>query len=330
MRLPLRLAWLAGVLLLSSSCSKEYELTTFQNVDVFFQTPADKVDILMVVDNSASMLPYQIRLGEKFETFLTYFIEADVNYHIAVVTMDTQDDQAGVIQGEIITPETQNAEQVFQDIVAVGIGGSGFEMGLEAAKLAFEPQNAQANAGFLREEAKLSVIWVSDEEDFSREGVPHYVNGLKDIKGGASRDAVTLSSLVAADLDECPASNFTTQGDRYVDAATRGQGIVGNLCAEDFEPIVTELSLNTSRLRDVFYLAESPLAETVRVFVDNEPVWCGTGDWELKLVPHEETLEQVWAIVFDRLHLPSPGQQVAVRYNEGDADLALFCDGEQP
>ena len=96
---------------------------------------------------------------------------------------------------------------------------------------------------------------------------------------------------------------------------------------EDFEPIVTELSLTASRLRDVFYLSDPPRADSVRVFVDNALVDCGSGVWTLQQVPHEETLEPVWAIVFDRLNLPSPGQQIAVRYDRGEPDLAAFCGG---
>lgn len=320
-----KLGWAAGVLLLATSCN-EYELATHDNVDVFFQNPADKVDILLVVDNSGSMLPYQVKLGSHFQTFLTYFVEAEVDYHIAVTTTDTVVD-AGAIRGEIITPETDNPDDVFAEIVRVGTTGSGYEAGLEGAKLAFEPQNAATNSAFLRDDAKLSIIWVSDEEDSSPEGTPHYVDYFKSIKGGASRDAVTLSALVAVDVDDCPPSQYTTQGDRYVFAATKGQGIIGNLCADDFEPIVTELSLNTSRLRDVFYLSDSPITPTLRVLVDNEDVPCDEGEWNLEQVAHEESGDLVWAIVFDRLHLPSPGDQVAVRYNPGDADMDLFCGG---
>ncbi len=320
-----KLGLAAFILLLASSCN-EYELATHDNVDVFFQNPADKVDILLVVDNSGSMLPYQVKLGSNFQEFLTYFVEAEVDYHIGVTTTDTVVD-AGAIRGEIITPETEDPDGVFEDIVRVGTTGSGYEMGLEAAKLAFEPQNAATNSAFLRDDAKLSIIWVSDEEDSSPLGAPEYVDYFKALKGGASRDAVTLSALVAVNLDDCPPSDYTTQGDRYVFAATKGQGIIGNLCAADFGPIVTELSLNTSRLRDVFYLSDSPIAPTLRVLVDNEDVPCDEGEWTLQLIPHEETGDETWAIVFDRLSLPSPGEQVAARYNPGDTDLDLFCGG---
>ena len=47
---------------------------------------------------------------------------------------------AGKLQGDIpvITPETPNQDQVFADNVRVGAGGSGAEMGLEAARVALE------------------------------------------------------------------------------------------------------------------------------------------------------------------------------------------------
>jgi len=64
----------------------EYDLQRFDGTDVFYQKPADLVDILLVVDNSCSMAPYQTKLASNFQSFIQFFVDVDVDYHIGVTT----------------------------------------------------------------------------------------------------------------------------------------------------------------------------------------------------------------------------------------------------
>ena len=63
----------------------------------------------------------------------------------------------------VIDSTTENGSAIFSDLVNVGICGSGYEMGLEGALQVLE----NPNNSLLREEAYLSVIFVSDEQDAS-------------------------------------------------------------------------------------------------------------------------------------------------------------------
>jgi hypothetical protein len=54
----------------------------------------------------------------------------------------------------------------FTAIASVGANGCGFEQHIEAAKRALEPTTS-ANAGFLRKEAYLAIIFLADEDDCS-------------------------------------------------------------------------------------------------------------------------------------------------------------------
>ena len=120
---------------LMAGCS-EYDIQKFESVDVFYQDASKAVDILMVVDDSCSMEPFQQKLGESFDSFMTYFIDTNVDYQIAVTTTDVTNWQAGQIRGEVIGPGTASAASRFSEAVNVGTLGSGFEMGLEAAAMA--------------------------------------------------------------------------------------------------------------------------------------------------------------------------------------------------
>ncbi|MCB9796382.1 MAG: lamin tail domain-containing protein, partial [Alphaproteobacteria bacterium] len=84
----------------------------------------------------------------------------------------------------IIRPDTPNADEIFAELVAQGISGSGIEMGLEAARMALsEPLLSGLNAGFLRDEANLAFIIVSDEDDTSPYPVDSYLRFFTDLKG---------------------------------------------------------------------------------------------------------------------------------------------------
>jgi hypothetical protein len=333
---------IAVVLLLLTGCS-EYDIIDFEEVDVFFQNPAEEVDILMVVDNSCSMAPYQLALGANFNQFITYFIDANVDYHIGVTTttietpeytslipsctqadLDEIPDAGHLAQGLVIDNDTADAASLFQDLVNVGTCGSGFEMGLEAGRVALSPPIlATANTGFLREDASLSIIFVSDEEDNSPQPVNEYINTFFGVKGHRERDVFNASALAVTDTTNCLNAVGSTLGTRYVDVAEQTHGVIGNLCSEDFSQIVTDLSLNASRLRDTFFLSQNPNPLTLQVTVENEVWSCEEGMFTYDRV--EDQGVPTPAIIFDRSAMPQPGQQITVRYDQGDGDPALFC-----
>lgn len=339
-------ACIAAILVALLGGCVEYEIVDFEVVDVFHQVPAEEVDILMVIDNSCSMGPYQLALAANFNQFITYFIDANVDYQIGVTTttlevppynsnypsctqakLDEIPDAGHLVDGQIIDNETPNAEALFQDSVTVGTCGSGFEMGLEAARIALSPALLSgANLGFVRPDASLSIIFVSDEQDGSPDPVNEYINTFYGVKGQRERDVFNASALTVTDTTGCPNQAGSTLGTRYVDVAEQTHGVVGNLCAQDFSQIVTDLSLNASRLRDTFFLSQEPNPLTIQVSVEDEVWSCEEGEFTFQRVVDAGVDKP--AIVFDRTAMPQPGQQIAVRYDQGDGDPALFCTGE--
>ena len=240
------------------------------------------------------------------------------------VRSDVGSSDAGHLVHDIyITPDTPDPANVFQEIVMVGTCGSGFEMGLEAARRAFEQVDpGEANEGFLREDAELSVIWVSDEQDTSPDPVNTYINDLYAVKGERERGVFDGSALVVLDADACDNPDSRT-GTRYMDVASQTHGVVRDLCSEDFAEIVTDLSLNASRLRDTFFLSQEPNPLTMQVTVE-DVVWpCDDGSWTFTHALDGAVRKP--AVVFSRDHMPAIGDRIAVRYDQGDGDETLFC-----
>jgi len=310
--------------------------------DVFYQLEAGEVDVLLVVDNSCSMQPYQANLSQNFNQFLTFFIEGDVDYQIGVVTSSvapsqpvdgTECDQAAVdaipapgnlVQGTWIDPSTPNGDDVFQDMVQVGVCGSGYEMGIESAfRAVSEPLASGANSGFLRDDAYLSIIFVSDEQDASPQPVNDYINAFNQVKGQRNREIFNASALVVTDPDSCSSDAISSRGSRYLDVARQTGGVIGDICAEDFEDIVVDLSLASSRLEDTFYLSDLPDASTLIVGIDGEEIPCESGRYTYE--PIELDGEWRGALVFDRTQLPPPNSRVTASYDLGSGDPEVFC-----
>ncbi len=341
----------------------DYNVVRHDVTDVFYQDPKAEVDILLVVDNSCSMEPYQQKLSQNFDQFISFFESADVDYQIGVVTTGVPEAAVNaaagctqqvinnlpgageLVDGVIITPETTDPEQVFSDAVNVGICGSGIEMGLEGAYLALtEPLITGKNQGFLREEAGLSIIFVSDEEDNSPLPVNEYINTFRDIKGQRARDVYNASSLVMVERSSCTASQLSagSVGDRYLDVASQSAGVIGNICDSDFEHIVTELSLNSSRLLNTFFLSTTPAPETLQVTVNDVEIGCDEGVWDYQEIAGEGVsmfdtgaadsgdtgvgAETRPAVVFSIDEIPSSNSQIAIRYDDGHGGTEDWCN----
>ena len=322
------------------ACS-DYDLIKRTQGDVFYQLEAGEVDILLVIDNSCSMQPYQEKLATNFDSFLTFFVEGNVDYRIGVTTTTAGDppeadgqlcfqsdinaipSSGNLVQNQVIDSTTVNASTIFEDLVHVGTCGSGYEMGLESAVNVLE----NSNNLFLREEAYLSVIFVSDEQDSSPLGVNDYINRMRSVKDRLARDVFNASSLVVEDTTLCSADQVASGaavGSRYIDFAEQSNGLVENICGDDFASIVTDLSLNSSRLHDTFFLTKKPDLTTLVVGINGEEIPCDSEEYVWK---YEVLEEDIPVIRFDRESLPPPSARITVQYNGGGGDAADFCGG---
>ena len=324
---------------MGAACS-DYDLIKRDVGDVFYQLEAGEVDILLVVDNSCSMEPYQQKLSQNFDNFLTFFIEGDVDYQIGVTTttvtkpepyggctqadVDAIPDAGGLVNNTVITAQTSDASSVFSSLVNVGTCGSGSEMGLEAGLLALDA----VGSTLIRPDAYLSVIFVSDEQDTSPAPVADYINSMRAIKDSDARDVFNSSALVVNDIADCSLDQVNSGaavGTRYIDVAEQTEGIVGDICGDDFASIVTELSLSSSRLNDMFFLSESPDVASIILGINEEEIPCDSEEyiWTFSLFgPDEEPV-----ILFDRTTLPPPDSKITVQYNAGTGNPDEFCTG---
>lgn len=224
-----------------------------------------------------------------------------------------------------ITGDQLDAAELFAENVAQGTRGTGIELGLEGARLVLsEPYYTIDNGAWLRDEAKLALLFVSDEDDLSPLSVDGYLDHFAQVKGlPGYRDPgrVSVSAVVGnqrpprPDLPACQSDNGSgAYAERYLAAANRTGGLVESICAEDFAPIITDLGLTLSGLTLRFGLSRTPKLDTleVRLYADNQ----GTLVGELILDEDFTYDAEQNDVVFTQDQAPPSDTYLAVSYVE--------------
>ncbi|MFM2152538.1 MAG: hypothetical protein RL199_973 [Pseudomonadota bacterium] len=283
--------------------------------DRFDQNTRPKTDVLLVVDNSGSMKEEQTLLGDNAQKFLDTAAQLNSDFHVAVVTTDMSDkNESGRFQTHggapkvVVNGPTASAS-LKSTVQGLGIGGSFDEQGLAAMVAALSVpliKDPQTNAGFLRTDAKLAVVVVSDEEDSSPNGNDFYVDFLENIKGQYNRSLVTLSAIVGDEYSGCKSSNGTADpGNRYIDVANRTGGKVRSICASDWGQIASDLGLDAFSSRAGFALSRLADPGSIQVTVAGQV--SPAGHWSYDANAN--------AVVFAAGHIPGAGAAVVIDYD---------------
>ena len=142
------------------------------------------VDILFVVDNSGSMDVHQGHLSDNAGKFTkALFSNVLIDYHIGVTTSDMDPDgERGALVGWI-DKNTPHKDQVLQQLLVRGTGGSYTEHFFEPVIAALSPPKVDTiNKGFYRENAFLATVFVTDSRNdgpVTADGFFKFLLGLK-------------------------------------------------------------------------------------------------------------------------------------------------------
>ncbi|WNG38346.1 choice-of-anchor D domain-containing protein [Archangium violaceum] len=294
--------------------------------DTFIQQDGSKVDVLFVVDNTASMVEEQPRIVSAMPAFAEAALAKGVDLHVAVTTtgIDTATDACpgGAKGGEagrffpadgsrprILTQNTPGLASVLQQNVNVGQCAA-VEQGFEAVRRALSPplvsgaddprtpEPNDGNMGFLRDEAALVVVFMGDEDDHSPDSVDTYVRFLQTRKGEYQPQRMTIYAIAPTDAG-CPTSGGS--GTRYAEAATRTGGEVLSVCSADYAPLLRAVANKAFSAQDRFPLSEQPDASSITVTVNGAPT---TSGWTYDAVTN--------SVVFSSA--PAPGAKVEIYY----------------
>jgi len=295
--------------------------------EIFFQEPSGATDILWVVDNSESMASTLTYVADNFEKFIDPFLELEgLDWQIAVVTTDMENPaQQGRFQGPVITPDSADPRGDFLRAVDQGAAGSANEKPFDAIQAALtDPLLSGPNAGFLREDARLSTIVVTDEDDVSGVSYATFTTwylGLKD-----DLDDLSFSAFAGDPggglfgcsewLGWADGLISATSADKLYEVIQATDGVFYSICSTDFTEGLALMSLDAAGMTDTFYLQAVPASiADMEVQVNNEDARFDNVDgWQFDWDRN--------AVIFYGEAIPPADSVVEINY---DADGV--CDG---
>jgi hypothetical protein len=236
-----------------------------------------KLDVLWVIDNSGSMASHQQRVIDNTQAFMQNFIqEKYLDWRMAVLSSDTSNDPyLGILPQPVFDSKSPAPVATFQRAVGdLGTSGS-------AVEKFFEPviEKLKSNPGFLRSDAILGVIFVTDAPEQSPMSAASFLSQLEAMKGGRSKIA-GFGVLGPGDWG-CPSTDddWDYSGSKYESFLELVQGKTYKLC-EDFGPSLAELGklLVQMTVAPKIFLETRPRAGTLRVVYKGQALPPGSKD----------------------------------------------------
>ena len=271
-------------------------------VDSFTQHMSiDGIDILWVVDRSGSMNRYNPELLAGVEAMLLalpvsdwrlVMISADpsravVSNEFPLVPGDDVDDAAAMLATLTSAPKEEGFNAVYEYI-----------------------NHNPYSSTWMRSDAGLLVVFVSDEEEQSDTSYPHpsdFISWYGSLRMGSVFMASIVNQEATTSLCAWPPSPIDV-GDRYMEATTMLGGVVVDICDTDWSPGVTDATHSIEPVENIT-LTHKAEADSIRVFINGALNY----DWY-----YAETENTVYFTT-----IPSAGQLVEIgyRYIENDTGV---------
>ncbi len=304
-------------------------LASSRQVDDFRQQSAVREDVLFVMANTGSMRTKLPAIVSAVPSFADSLQGSGLDYHVGVTTTGLSPGPdtlwqcpGGAEGGEAgrLFPVDGSAPRILDDTISdlaealeqnLEVGYCHYyQQGLEAMRLALTPplstsakapgtpQPNDGNLGFLRDDASLALVFLSDDNDYS--GLPEtdYLQTIRLLSGWGTQRRVSASAIV--DVSGCPQD--TLIGQRYIDVAKATGGVVSDLCAPDLSGAFQALGAQATALQRAFVLSTRPQPATIQVTVDGG----ASTNWSYDPVQN--------AVVFPSGGAPPSGSLVEVTY----------------
>ena len=293
----------AIVFLIASTACFDYQVNRRYITDSYVQPSRESgVDILWVVDDSASMFEEQDQLSLHADGFVSFLSMAPIDYRMGITTTDVSIESPGVLVGELMTPETSDVAELFQEQMILE-EGSRDEEGFSAALEALNPQGVnqdQFNTG-----SDLEVIFFSDEDDQSDMNVNTFIAELQALRASP---VVSVNAVVGDPPLGC-ASLFgaADAGSKYQKAQEKTEGLRESICSLNYEAMLNRMAMKVLGLQDRIFLSSPPDLQTMEVRIDGALIHQrDRHGWSYDAGEN--------SVIFDGYAVPYPGAEVVVRY----------------
>ncbi|MBM74182.1 MAG: hypothetical protein CMK59_02170 [Proteobacteria bacterium] len=298
----------------------DYQVNRRYVTDSYVQPSRESgVDILWVVDDSASMFEEQDQLSLHADGFVSFLSMAPIDYRMGITTTDVSIDQPGALVGELMTPETSDVAALFQEQMILEEGNRE-EEGFSAALEALDPEGV--NQGLFNTGSDLELIFFSDEDDQSDLNVNTFVAELQALRASP---VIAVNAVVGDPPLGC-ASLFgaADAGSKYQKAQEKTEGLRESICSLNYEAMLNRMAMKVLGLQDRIFLSSPPDLETMEVRIDGALIHQrDRHGWRYDAGEN--------SVIFDGYAVPYPGAEVVVRYAQwigppkewGDEEIEL-------
>jgi hypothetical protein len=199
------------------------------------------LDILWVIDNSGSMGPHQQNVINNAALFMQSFSAASaLDWKIGLISTDQfEAPYVGFTPNNELNSKTSSPVQLFQNAVQqLGLNG-------DTEEKTFSPILNAINSypNFVRSDAYLAIIIVTDEEEQSPIMPADFLNKMVAMKGGNAKKILTYG--VFGSNENCSSNGgFYYANSRYQDFMNISGGATFNLCAPDFGNMLAAIGAN--------------------------------------------------------------------------------------
>ncbi len=250
------------------------------NLDVAYTVSGDAdVDILWLIDNSPSMGTAQQLVSDNTRIFMNEFTKAGpLRWRMGMIsTTEADQPYVGFTPADALNFQTPDAVTKFQQ--AVGRLG---ENGDTTEKTYTPVLNALHQfPDFLRPNAYLALIIVTDEEEQSDVTTNDFLNQIKALKANSLGHFLTYG-IFSDRSAGCPGSAYN--GGKYPDLISQTHGKTYPLCSSNFGLLLSQLGADlVSKIGTVsnkVVLSDRPIVSTIEVYYAGQKLRSGpTGQW---------------------------------------------------
>ncbi len=284
---------LAILSILFISCQEGQQFALEEQSQVFDQAAVynNKVDVVFMVDDSSSMASHQNRLSAAIPDLIQKLLSLKLDMHFAVVSSNMAGNNNGkpadggkfLGSPRYLTSGTANLASVLSSRIKIGEGGSNNERGMESLVNSLSaPHIINEGSGFLRQEAYLVVIALTDEEDNSpvpvgaTQPLSYYKNFFDNLKPQTQPGVKNWVMNVIGKLSlSTPCSTFSESGsisEPFMSLATYSGGIQTSLCTNDLSNAVANIKGRLVEIVTDYRLKKVPNISTIQVFMNGSPV----------------------------------------------------------
>jgi hypothetical protein len=279
-----------------------------EGVDVIdeWELPEDPpTDIIFSLDSSCSMNTDIWKMYSNFDAFINELEGFSEDWRIIVVNEDDGCNHSGILR-----PTTPDYTGKFQDALFAWNNNDTYTEALLTVNhnAVQNTDTGECNAGFMRPNAMLHIIDITDEPEQSYELTgndwEHLVDGIVDKKGAA---ALTTISAIAGDYPK--GCDGAAPGTGYYEAVERTGGVFLSICqnwsASSNLGLLASASVNQSR----FTLSQTAQESTILVWRNA----VGHNNWAYDAATNTVTLNDP---------VPTEGDAVRIEYTSTGS-----CDG---